>query len=98
MCAKPRPLSLAIEETAMTDNLLAALAGATAAIALSSLPVMAANAGPDNVRAETRPLASPAIDAVVASAMSQFDVPGMAVAIVKDGKVLLAKGYGVRKA
>lgn len=82
----------------MTDNLLAALAGATAAIALSSLPVMAANAGPDNVRAETRPLASPAIDAVVASAMSQFDVPGMAVAIVKDGKVLLAKGYGVRKA
>jgi CubicO group peptidase (beta-lactamase class C family) len=26
-----------------------------------------------------------------------FDVPGIAVAIVKDGKVVLAKGYGVRK-
>ena len=26
-----------------------------------------------------------------------FDVPGVAVAIVKDGKVVLAKGYGVRK-
>ena len=29
--------------------------------------------------------------------MKTFDVPGMAVAIVKDGKILVAKGYGVRK-
>jgi CubicO group peptidase (beta-lactamase class C family) len=29
--------------------------------------------------------------------MKTFDVPGMAVAIVKDGKTLVAKGYGVRK-
>jgi len=29
--------------------------------------------------------------------MKTFDVPGIAVAIVKDGKVVLAKGYGVRK-
>lgn len=29
--------------------------------------------------------------------MKTFDVPGMAVAIVKDGKVIAAKGYGVRK-
>jgi CubicO group peptidase (beta-lactamase class C family) len=29
--------------------------------------------------------------------MKAFDVPGMAVAIVKDGKILVAKGYGVRK-
>lgn len=27
----------------------------------------------------------------------EFDVPGIAVAVVKDGKVVLAKGYGVRK-
>ena len=30
-------------------------------------------------------------------ARKEFDVPGIAVAIVKDGDVVLAKGYGVRK-
>ena len=29
--------------------------------------------------------------------MKAFDVPGVAVAVVKDGKVVLARGYGVRK-
>jgi CubicO group peptidase (beta-lactamase class C family) len=29
--------------------------------------------------------------------MKTFDVPGMGVAIVKDGKILVAKGYGIRK-
>src|SRR5260370_7582550 len=29
--------------------------------------------------------------------MKTFDGPGMAIAIVKDGKVVMAKGYGVRK-
>lgn len=33
----------------------------------------------------------------VARAMKVFEVPGVSVAIVKDGKVVLAKGYGVRK-
>jgi CubicO group peptidase (beta-lactamase class C family) len=37
------------------------------------------------------------LDAYVAQSMRTFDVPGMGVAIVKDGKVVLAKGYGVRK-
>jgi CubicO group peptidase (beta-lactamase class C family) len=37
------------------------------------------------------------LDAYIASSMKTFDVPGMAVAIVKDGKVIVAKGYGVRK-
>jgi CubicO group peptidase (beta-lactamase class C family) len=37
------------------------------------------------------------MDAYVATALKTFDVPGIAVAIVKDGKVVLAKGYGVRK-
>jgi CubicO group peptidase (beta-lactamase class C family) len=44
------------------------------------------------------PTAPPAdLDAYVASSMKTFDVPGIAVAIVKDGKILVAKGYGVRK-
>jgi CubicO group peptidase (beta-lactamase class C family) len=37
------------------------------------------------------------LDSYVANSMKTFDVPGMAVAIVKDGKVVVAKGYGVRK-
>jgi len=37
------------------------------------------------------------LDSDVALALKTFDVPGMAIAIVKDGKVVLAKGYGVRR-
>jgi CubicO group peptidase (beta-lactamase class C family) len=37
------------------------------------------------------------LDSYVASSMKTFDVPGMSVAIVKDGKIVVAKGYGVRK-
>jgi CubicO group peptidase (beta-lactamase class C family) len=37
------------------------------------------------------------LDAYVARDMKVFDVPGIAIAIVKDSKVVLAKGYGVRK-
>jgi CubicO group peptidase (beta-lactamase class C family) len=49
--------------------------------------------------AETRP-APPlaALDAHVARAMREFGVPGMAVVVVKDGAVVLARGYGVRRA
>jgi CubicO group peptidase (beta-lactamase class C family) len=37
------------------------------------------------------------LDVYIAKAMKTFEVPGLSVAIVKDGKVVLAKGYGVRK-
>jgi CubicO group peptidase (beta-lactamase class C family) len=37
------------------------------------------------------------LDDYVARTMTTFDVPAMAVAIVKDGKVVVSKGYGVRK-
>src|SRR5580692_1999801 len=50
------------------------------------------------VLAQTAPSAPPPdLDTYVANSMKTFDVPGMSVAIVKDGKVLVAKGYGVRK-
>jgi CubicO group peptidase (beta-lactamase class C family) len=45
--------------------------------------------------AQTAPPAD--LDTYVANSMKTFDVPGLAVAIVKDGKVVVAKGYGVRK-
>jgi CubicO group peptidase (beta-lactamase class C family) len=37
----------------------------------------------------------PDFDAYVERVLKTFDVPGAAVAIVKDGRVVLAKGYGV---
>ena len=37
------------------------------------------------------------LDSYVARALKTFEVPGISIAIVKDGKVVLAKGYGVRK-
>lgn len=38
-----------------------------------------------------------ALDAYIASAQKGWPVPGLSVAIVKDGQVVLAKGYGVRE-
>lgn len=36
------------------------------------------------------------LDAYFQKALNQWQVPGMSIAIVKDGKVLLSKGYGLR--
>src|ERR1044072_4358567 len=41
--------------------------------------------------------AQPNLDATVERVRQTFDVPGIAVAVVKDGKVVLQKGYGVRR-
>ncbi|HEY0778338.1 MAG TPA: serine hydrolase [Gemmatirosa sp.] len=52
------------------------------------------------LRAQPAPAAAPSLppdfDAYVARVLQTFDVPGAAVAVVKDGRVLIAKGYGVR--
>ena len=44
-----------------------------------------------------RPVAPADLDAWVARAMRAFDVPGLALAIVKDDAVVVARGYGVRR-
>ncbi len=41
--------------------------------------------------------AQPEIDDAAARTLKQFNVPGIAVGVIQDGKVLLVKGYGVRK-
>ncbi|OYU80175.1 MAG: serine hydrolase [Flavobacterium sp. BFFFF1] len=41
-------------------------------------------------------LTEPEVDALVNRTMATFNVPGIAVAVIKDGKVVLSKGYGVR--
>jgi CubicO group peptidase (beta-lactamase class C family) len=42
-------------------------------------------------------LAQPDLNPVVERAMKEFEVPGVAVLVVKDGKVVVSRGYGVRK-
>src|SRR5450759_3381868 len=50
--------------------------------------------GTISISAQT--LSSVEIDSLVEKTMRTFDVPGIAVAIVKDDKVIHAKGYGIR--
>lgn len=50
--------------------------------------------GPVALAAQTAP---PGFNGYVGRVMETFTVPGLSVAIVKDGKVVLAKGYGVRR-
>lgn len=49
------------------------------------------------LRAAKLPEALGEFDAYVARTLAEFQVPGLAVAIVKDGEVVLAKGYGVKR-
>ncbi len=45
-----------------------------------------------------QPVAAPAdLDAYVARVMKTFEVPGISVAVVRNGQVVVANGYGVRK-
>lgn len=67
-------------------RLLAACLAATTGFCFAADVLAAAGTG----------IAPAAIDETVARAMQRFDVPGMAVAIVKDGRLMHAKGYGVR--
>lgn len=62
------------------------IVGGTVAVALCTVASLSAQQ------------ASPVgLDTFVAQAMKRFAVPGIALTIVKDGKVVLARGYGVRE-
>lgn len=54
-------------------------------------------AAPATATSAARPEALADFDAYVDATRKQFDVPGIAVAIVKDGKIVLEMGSGVRK-
>jgi CubicO group peptidase (beta-lactamase class C family) len=49
-----------------------------------------------NITAQSTVISAKQIDSVVELTLKTFDVPGIAVAVVKDGRVIHAKGYGVR--
>lgn len=46
--------------------------------------------------AAAQPLSSSDIDRLAGRALKAFDVPGIAIGVVKDGKLIHAKGYGIR--
>lgn len=49
-----------------------------------------------SVGLQAQVITSSQIDSLAALTLKTFDVPGIAVAVVKDGKIIHAKGYGVR--
>jgi CubicO group peptidase (beta-lactamase class C family) len=73
--------------------LLIAFSGA--ALAQAPAPAMAPSSVPAAAGAASLRLDH--LDADVARVMKLFDVPGIAIAVVKDGQVLAARGFGVRK-
>ncbi len=47
------------------------------------------------IQAQTKPITSEQIDSLTELVLKTFNVPGIAVGVVKDGKLIHAKGYGV---
>src|SRR5450631_2892624 len=46
--------------------------------------------------AQTQPMNAAAIDSLAERALRAFEVPGIAVCIIKDGQIIHSKGYGLR--
>jgi CubicO group peptidase (beta-lactamase class C family) len=68
-----------------------------AAVLLAFSSVCAAAGGHATPAAPASAPARYDLEADVTRVMKTFDVPGIAIAIVKDGKVIAARGFGVRK-
>src|SRR3546814_3208243 len=66
-------------------------------LAFSCGTVSAASPAPAAAEAAAVPPQLHDLDAHVERVREQFDVPGISVAIVQDGEVVLERGYGVRK-
>lgn len=64
------------------------LAGASSTLALAAQTIPSA---------QSLPISPATIDDTARRAMKAFDVPGMAIGIVKDGHLIYAKGFGVRE-
>jgi CubicO group peptidase (beta-lactamase class C family) len=63
---------------------------------LSSLTCcLACSALPNSLQAQR--LSERVVDSIVARALATFATPGVAVAVIQDDKVIVAKGYGVRR-
>ncbi len=49
------------------------------------------------VAAQTPSFVTDSLDSYIVKGMKQWQIPGLAIAIVKDGKIIVSKGYGVRE-
>ena len=67
----------------------------SALVAAALLSSLALSPAPTLAQKTAAPPAD--LDSYVARVMKEFQVPGLSVAIVKDGKVVAAKGFGVRE-
>ncbi len=52
---------------------------------------------PAAVRSKASPGPLPGLDAFVSRVLKAYGVPGLALTVVKDGRVVVARGFGVRK-
>lgn len=70
------------------------------ALALSAVPgvVFAQATSPVRAQAERRAFDTAAFDARVEAMMREWNQPGLAIAIVRDGRIIHERGFGVRKA
>src|SRR5207244_9854415 len=68
--------------------------GPMASASRKCLVLLAAIAWPAMARAQ--PIDGPAIDGLIQDTMKAWEVPGVAVAIVRDGRVVYLKGSGPR--
>jgi len=76
---------------------VAAYAAVLALTAASSLPAQAQNPGAPGMRERIDKLI-PEFETYLQSGMKSFKVPGVAVGIVHDDKLIYAKGFGVKEA
>ena len=75
---------------------LACLLALAVACALAPASAKAADASPPAARADALPAQLADFDAYVDGVRKTFNVPGIAVAIVQDGRIVLERGYGTR--
>jgi CubicO group peptidase (beta-lactamase class C family) len=86
----------AITTAAFTSALTATLAAALAAtIITAASPAPAKAQRTTTAKAASAPLAT--LDAYVERAMRDWQLPGLAIAVVRNDSVVLARGYGVRE-
>lgn len=51
----------------------------------------------NQLNAQTPVFVTDSLDKYIERGMKQWQIPGLAIAIVKDGKVILSKGYGIKE-
>ncbi|WP_026899349.1 serine hydrolase [Daejeonella oryzae] len=52
--------------------------------------------GSASIKAQSPSFIKDSLDSYIQKGIAQWDIPGLAIAIVKDGKTIVSKGYGVR--